>query len=232
MSKDKHIEEDLEGGVAALRGNPVPKPEDDAPSDYHGAGHMAHHGHVEGVAFADGGMVRTTGGEESSGDRGLSGDLERYMREFGKGNEAEAIEEMQFWQEVFQPEPPTASVATIATASAEGAQPMVVPIKAKLIDIFGILLGFAPDDEKWFYRLRLLLWSLDDRLVDDALGHQSPADWWRFIGDSKWMAYKIVKEFQERLALPKRKSQRKPEACAKMARKTKAAWAKGKARKL
>lgn len=230
MTKDKHIEEDLEDGapVAAL---PRAGGEAEPGAAWPGAAHVAH-GHMEGVAFADGSMVRTTGSEESSGDRGLGGVLERYMREFGKGNEAEAIEEMQFWQEVFQPEngrKPAAPASTLTPV--EGISPMVVPIKAKLIDIFGILLGFAPDDEKWFYRLRLLLWSLDDRLVDDALGHQSPADWWRFIGDSKWMAYKIVKEFQEKLSLPKRKSQRKPEACAKMARKTKAAWAKGKAKK-
>jgi hypothetical protein len=102
----------------------------------------------------------------------------------------------------------------VAGRSTERSGDKSLLIKASLMDIALVLVSFKPKDA--YFGIRNLLWTLDDPSIDDALNHETPADWWPMTGKSKYMSYKRAAEIAKRLGQPKRKDQRSEKACKKM----------------
>lgn len=154
-------------------------------------------------AWADGGRVPVAeeADETAIPEQMAEGLLEDFCAEFPHIQRAEAAEILHWMAEK--------SVARTARPSAPA-----LPLKISLLDLCGALLAL-PHGET-FYGIRKLLWVLDDRRVDDLLGHQSPADWFRATGKSKFMCYKSADALRRELKLPVRADQRPESACEAM----------------
>ena len=68
---------------------------------------------------------------------------------------------------------------------------------------------------------RLLLWALDNRVIDDVLGHGYPSSFARQCDCTRANAIKLLKTIQSKLDLPLRKGQRKESSRQKMSNKRK-----------
>lgn len=113
----------------------------------------------------------------------------------------------------------TEVMEVFGAAAADRARPQLA-LKTSLLSLFSVLLAFKPDGAYW--GIRKLLWVLDDPSVDDLIGHQSPADWWRATGKSKFMCYKSAEAVRLELKLPLREDQRKATTRARQSARRKA----------
>jgi len=128
--------------------------------------------------------------------------LEMRMKDWGE-NEDVAMEQLEWFQEK--------ATALVTVPVAGGNDSMMTA----LFDLFRDLLD-PPISASTKYLVKFYLWRCEMPLADTLLNFETPANWWRDLGVSKQMCFKMANEFCDRMNLPRRSNQRDARARKKM----------------
>lgn len=126
--------------------------------------------------------------------------MSQRMKDWGESEEV-ARENLEWFQE---------HIASTGRAPAGEA------IGTALFDLFAALLS-PPVKAPVKYLIKFYLWRCDMPLADALLNHETPANWYRDMGISKWMCFKLANEFCDFMKLGRRTNQRDEESRKKMA---------------
>ena len=127
--------------------------------------------------------------------------LERRIKDWGESGDV-AREQLEWFQEN--------AMALLGNQERQGET-----FTTALFDLFAALLN-PPVSAPTKYLLKFYLWRCEMPLADTLLKHETPAHWWRDLGISKWMCFKMADEFCDSLKLPRRSNQRNAKARRKM----------------
>ena len=89
-------------------------------------------------------------------------------------------------------------------------------IATSLFDLFAALLT-PPVKAPVKYLVKFYLWRCEMPLADALLNYETPANWYRDMGISKWMCFKLANEFCDFQKLNRRSNQRNADSRKKMA---------------
>src|ERR1019366_4524489 len=107
--------------------------------------------------------------------------LERRIKDWGERDDV-ARENLEWFQE------------NALALMSNGGNRDVETFTNALFDLFAALLN-PPVSAPRKYLLKFYLWRCEMPLADTLLNYETPAHWWRDLGISKWMCFKMADEF-------------------------------------
>jgi len=132
--------------------------------------------------------------------------LEQRMKDWGESREV-SQEQLEWFQE-------NAMSLVEKSSGANGQNTLTTA----LFDLFAALLN-PPVKAPAKFLIRCYLWRCEMPLADALINYESPANWWRGLGVSKQMCFKLANQFCDFLKLPRRSNQRDLKSRQKMSRK-------------
>ncbi len=151
--------------------------------------------------YEGGDVVQSTADDDQNGNL-----FQKFAAEFPHIERAELAEIAQFFRE------------NMVRRGASGGNPLGVQVA--LLDLLAQFIECGLKNN--VLENLLICWVLNNRHVDDLMGNQTPADWWRASGKSKYMCYKLAESIRKKLGLPRRDDQRSDKTRAKQSAKRKA----------
>ena len=127
--------------------------------------------------------------------------LEQRIKDWGESEDV-AREQLEWFQE---------RATSIAGRKSQAGD----AIGTALFDLFAALLT-PPVKAPVKYLVKFYLWRCDMPLADAMLNYETPANWYRDMGISKWMCFKLANEFCDFMKLKRRSNQRDDDARKKM----------------